>query len=196
MAHVEIGKSDLLWSYVGTFFKVSSNILLLPIIISYLTDSEVGLWYVFASISHFVILFDFGFAPSFARNIAYVWSGAKTLKKEALDSIDNNETDWTEFYIILHSCKYVYLFISLLALLLLLSVGSVYIVKVASASYLIAWIIYSIAVFLNLLYSYYTSFLRGIGAVSENNKSSIISKLVQLVLCWLLLELDFGLLGV
>ncbi len=196
MAHVKIGKGDLVWSYVGTFFKVSTNVLLLPIIISYLTESEVGLWYVFASISQFVILFDFGFAPSFARNIAYVWSGAKTLKREALVSIKNDETDWTEFYIILRSCKYVYLLISSLALLLLLSFGSFYIIKVASISYIYAWIVYSIAVFLNLLYSYYTSFLRGIGAVAENNKSGTISKIVQLVFCWLLLELEFGLLGV
>ena len=196
MAHVNIGKGDLIWSYVGTFFRVSSNILLLPIIISYLTESEVGLWYVFASISQFVILFDFGFAPSFARNIAYIWCGAKSLKRESLVSTSDNETDWSEFYIILHSCKYVYLLISLLALLVLLSAGSIYIVKVSSTIYLNCWIIYSIAVFLNLLYGYYTSFLRGIGAVAENNKSAIFSKIIQLALSWLLLHMNYGLLGV
>lgn len=196
MAHVNIGKGDLLWSYVGTFFSVSTNVLLLPIVISYLTESEVGLWYVFASISQFVILFDFGFAPSFARNIAYVWCGAKSLKSESLVSISDDKTDWTEFYVILHSCRYVYLLISSLALLILLSIGTLYIIKVSSTTYISAWIVYSIAVFLNLLYGYYTSFLRGIGAVAEKNKSSIISKIVQLILCWFLLELKFGLLGV
>ncbi len=196
MAHVNIGKGDLIWSYVGTFFRVSSNILLLPIIISYLTESEVGLWYVFASISQFVILFDFGFAPSFARNIAYIWCGAKSLNRESLVSTSDNETDWGEFSIILHSCKYVYLFISVVALIILFSVGSIYIVKVSSITYIYAWLVYSVAVFLNLLYCYYNSFLRGIGAIAESNKSAIFSKLVQLILCWLLLELDFGLLGV
>lgn len=196
MAHVNIGKGDIVWSYIGTFFRVSTNVLLLPIIIGYLTESELGLWYVFASISQFVILFDFGFAPSFARNIAYIWCGAKELRNESLEAVKCNDTDWTEFSIILHSCKYVYLFISLLALLILLSVGSVYIIKVSSVTYLSAWIVYSGAVFLNLLYSYYTSFLRGIGAIAENNKASIISKLVQLFFCWLLLELNYGLLGV
>ena len=196
MAHVKIDKSDLIWSYIGTFLKVSTNILLLPIIISYLTEIEIGLWYVFASISQFVILFDFGFAPSFARNIAYIWCGAKTLKKDSILSVQKNETDWTEFSIILHSCKYVYLFISLFALLLLLSIGTFYIIKISSIHYIKAWIVYSVAVFLNLLYGYYTSFLRGIGAIAENNKSSIISKIVQLVFCWLLLELKLGLLGV
>lgn len=196
MSHVNIGRGDLLWSYLGTFFRVGTNLLLLPIIIGYLTESEVGLWYVFASISHFVTLFDFGFAPSFARNIAYIWCGAKSLRRESLITIKDNETDWTEFYIILHSCKYVYLFISLLALIILLSAGTFYIVKVSSVFYIDAWIIYSIAVFINLLYGYYTSLLRGVGAVAENNQSGVISKLVQIVFCWLLLELDFGLLGV
>ena len=196
MAHINIGKSDLLWSYLGTFFSVSTNIILLPIIIAYLTENEVGLWYVFASISQFVVLFDFGFAPSFSRNIAYIWCGAKSLKKESVVSINDDKTDWMEFYIILHSCKYLYLFISLLALLILLSIGSVYIIKISSTTYVSAWIVYSVAVFLNLLYGYYTSFLRGIGAVAEKNKSSIISKLFQLILCWLLLEMKLGLLGV
>lgn len=196
MAHVKIGKSDIVWSYLGTFFRVGTNMLLLPIIISYLTESEVGLWYVFASISQFVILFDFGFAPSFARNIAYVWCGTKTLKSESIVSVNDNETDWNEFSIILNSCKYVYLIISVLALLLLLSAGSLYILKVSSVAYIYAWLVYSVAVFLNLLYCYYNSFLRGIGAVAESNKSAIFSKLVQLILCWILLELDFGLLGV
>lgn len=196
MAHVTIGKGDLIWSYLGTFFRVGTNMLLLPIIISYLTESELGLWYVFASISQLVTLFDFGFAPSFARNIAYIWCGARALKSESIVSISNNETDWGEFSIILHSCKYVYLFISVVALIILFSVGSIYIVKVSSITYIYAWLVYSVAVFLNLLYCYYNSFLRGIGAIAESNKSAIFSKLVQLILCWLLLELDFGLLGV
>ena len=196
MANVNIGKADLIWSYAGTFFRVSTNILLLPIIISYLSESEVGLWYVFASISQFVLLLDFGFAPSFARNIAYIWCGAKTLKNKSLDSINISETDWREFFIILHSCKYIYLLISLLALLILLSIGSIYIIKVSSVTYLKAWVVYSVAVSFNILYGYYTSFLRGIGAVAENNKATIISKLVQLFLSWILLELELGLLGV
>ena len=196
MAHVNIVKGDVIWSYFGTFLRIGTNVLLLPIIISYLTESEVGLWYVFASISQLVSLFDFGFAPSFARNITYIWCGANTIRKESIISVNNTKTDWKEFSIILHSCKYVYLLISLLALLLLLSIGSFYILKVSSFEYIFAWIIYSLAVFFNLLFSYYTSFLRGIGAVAENNKAAIISKAVQLTFCWLLLEMNFGILGV
>ena len=81
MATINIGKQDVIWSYLGTFFRVSTNILLLPLLVYFLTQEELGLWYVFASVAQLVVLFDFGFAPTFARNISYIWSGASQVKK-------------------------------------------------------------------------------------------------------------------
>lgn len=197
MSTVNIGKADVIWSYIGTFFRVSTNVILLPVLIYYLSAEELGLWYVYASITQLVVLFDFGFAPTFARNISYTWSGAANLKSESLVVSDTDITDFKEFKTILMSCKLVYIVISLIAFILLATIGSIYILHITSSDkYIISWLIYSFAVFLNILYGYYTSFLRGVGAVAENNQAAIVCKILQLSLTWLFLLLGYGLEGV
>ena len=88
---INITKRDIIWSYIGTILSMGSNFLMLPMIIFYMNDSMVGLWYVFASIGTIATLFDFGFSVTFARNITYCWSGANKLKKEDVEFIENKE---------------------------------------------------------------------------------------------------------
>lgn len=89
--------------------------------------------------------------------------------------------------------------ISLVALICIGLLGSVYIYyigkELTGSDYLIAWLIYSIAIFMNLYYGYYDSFLRGIGAIAEVNKIKIYSRVIQIVLVAVLLNLGFGIIG-
>ena len=196
MANIHIGKSDIIWSYIGNFFRVAANIILLPVVLKMLTDDELGIWYVFGSVSQIVVLLDFGFAATIARNIAYAWCGVSELKKDSIGSLNNNqETDFTYFKTVLETCRVIYLIIAGIALLLLLT-GGLFYIRSLSESSVIAWIIYSIGVSVNLLYCYYTSFLRGIGAIAENNKAAVITKLVQIVVTIILLMMGMGILGV
>ena len=59
----------------------------------------------------------------------------------------------------------------------------------------IAWIICSIAIFLNLYFGYYGSFLRGVGAISDANKATVYSKAVQIIVTIVLLACGFGIVG-
>ena len=197
MAEIKIGKKDYIWSYMGTFIKLGVNIILLPIVLVYLTDDELGLWYVFGSISTLVALLDFGFAPSLARNISYVWCGSTKLQKENVSIVgDKGETDFVYFKTVLLTCRAIYLVIALVALAFLLSIGSYYIYKISNLVAVYAWIVYSFATFINLLYGYYGSFLRGVGAVAEYNKSSVYSKLIQVFFSVIFLIAGWGLMGV
>lgn len=81
----EVTRKSIVWSYAGTIFSMASNFLLLPIIFHFLNSQEIGYWYLILSINGLIALFDFGFDPAFARNIAYIWSGAKTLKSRGVD---------------------------------------------------------------------------------------------------------------
>lgn len=198
MKRIVVGKKDIVWSYIGNFFKIATNILLLPFILKFLNDDELGMWYVFASIGQIVILLDFGFAPSLARNIAYVWCGATNLKKESVENIENARTDFSVLKVVLGTCRYFYLLIASCALILLLTFGSMYIdsLEIKSSTVMIAWIIYAVSIFLNLFYSYYTSSLCGIGAIAENNIASVFSKVTQLVVSLILLKCNLGLIAV
>ena len=178
---------------------MSSNFLMLPFIIYFLNDDMLGLWYIFTSIGAIASLFDCGFTVTFARNITYCWSGARELKKENVSFIEDGSPDYTLISKVLYTCKIVYFIISIVALVLLLTLGTIYILfvssKVRGISHIIAWFIYSIAVFLNLYYGYYTSFLRGIGAVDEANKNNVIARTVQLLLTIVLLFCKLGIIG-
>lgn len=197
MANISISKKDVFWSYIGNFFRLASNIILLPFMLHFLNDEDLGLWYVFAGIAQFVVLLDFGFAPALSRNISYIWCGATELKKENISNNCYAETDYVSFKKILTTCRYIYLVLSMLAFVLLATIGSYYVFSLnySNEDLLASWIIYGLGIVLNLYYSYFTSFLRGVGAVAENNIAGVISKAVQIVLSCILLYLGWGILG-
>lgn len=197
MASIIIEKRDVYWSYIGNFFKLAANIFLLPIMLRYLTDEDLGLWYVFAGIAQFVVLLDFGFAPALSRNISYIWCGAKELKKETVEKCNHGETNYDSFKNILTTCRYIYLALAIVSFVILSTLGSYYILTLDynSGGAMLSWIIYLLGVVLNLYYSYFTSFLRGVGAIAENNKAGVYSKTVQIVITSVLLLFNWGLLG-
>lgn len=197
---VNLSKEDIVWSYIGTILSMSANILMLPIIIYYLDSEMLGLWYVFGSIGGIALLFDFGFSVTLARNITYCWSGSGSLKKTDVEFADNSEPNYQLMKRVLYVCKNIYLLISLIALLLLFTIGSYYIYTISYTiegyDHFIAWFIYSLAVFFNLYYGYYSLFLRGVGAISDANKNTIIARLAQILLTVTLLVMGFGIIGV
>lgn len=197
MSSIKINKKDIGWAYIGNFFRVAANIILLPLVLKFLSDDELGIWYVFGSISQIVVILDFGFAATLARNISYAWCGVDSLQKESISGNINRtkETNFEYLKLVLQTCKIIYSVIAIIALLFLLTGGLYYIYSLDS-SCIIAWLIYSIGVALNMKYCYYTSFLLGVGAIAENNKAAIACKVTQIVLSFVLLFLDYGLLGV
>lgn len=197
---IRISKKDIIWSYTGTIMSMGSNFVMLPFIIYYLSGNMLGLWYLFASIGGIATLFDFGFSVTLARNITYCWSGAKTLKKENVEFIHDRTTDFRLLKEILYTCKCIYFLIAILGYFLILLLGTPYILKISNglnlSTVLLSWFIYATAVFMNLYYGYYISFLMGVGAVVEANKNTIIARIIQILLTLLLLFWGWGLLGV
>lgn len=196
---VQIDKSDIIWSYLGVIVSFTSSVISFPIIIYFLDGDLLGLWYVFASIGSISLLFDFGFTLTFARNITYCWSGAKELKKEGTDNEVYKEPDYFLMRDILFTCKRVYLVISLVALLLMLTVGTCYIYYISrnlsGYVHLVAWGVFSISTFLNLYYNYYDSFLRGVGSIKQANKNRVFARLAQLALMVILLIMGLSIMG-
>lgn len=196
MGSININRSDLIWSYLGTFFRLGVNIVLLPFVLHYLSDDDLGLWYVFGSINALVALLDFGFAPALSRNISYVWCGARELKKNSIIEVTDTTTDFVYFKTVLLTCKHIYLVIATIAFVILIGAGTPYIIAISNKEAIIPWFIYSTGVLLNILYSYYSSFLRGVGAVAQSNKAAVYSRFVQIALTLPLLLAGTGLIGV
>ncbi|MDY0338196.1 MAG: O-unit flippase-like protein [Acholeplasmataceae bacterium] len=197
-----ITRRDVLWSYLGVIFNLGANLILLPLILHYLSGPEIGLWYVFVSIGTIVTLLDLGFSPTISRNVAYSWGGAKSLSDN--DLLVNNDSFISPNKVLLLKVlvisKKIYLIITLFGLIGLVLFGTPYIIIVSNGENIdnlgLTWVIYLFSLLLSIYYSYYSSFLRGLGAIYEINLVLVISKTVVIVVSSLLLVFGFGILGV
>ena len=196
---VKLTNKDYIWSYIGVFLSLFSSIIMTPFVVYFLDGEQYGLWGVFQSLAAITTLFDFGFATTFARNINYCWNGAGKLEKTGGMFSEQSEPNFYLMKKTMKACQTVFLLISVAALVIMLTAGTFYVRYISSAisgeEPEIAWIICSIAIFLNLYFGYFGSFLRGVGAISDANKATVYSKAVQIIVTIVLLACGFGIVG-
>lgn len=197
---IKLSNKDYIWSYIGVIMSLCSNLLLTPVLFYFLDADTLGLWYVFQSLIAITTLFDFGFSVSFARNINFCWSGAANLQKEGVSECKGPEPNFRLMKTTIVVCRLVYLIISVFALVVMASVGTIYIRHIAAevigTQAMIAWCICTIAIFTNLYYGYFNSLLRGVGAIQQTNRATVFARLIQIVLTIILLLAGFGIIGV
>lgn len=200
---INITKKDVLWGYIAQFFNIGAGVLLLPVILKLLPSDILGVWYIFLTISSLVQMIDFGFQPTFTRNVAYVFSGAIRLQAEGIDKnqVHLENPNYPLLKNIIAVMKRFYGSISCIVIFLLLTIGSWYIHNrthhiAADQNIMISWYIYIISTVLNLYYSYYNSLLIGRGFIKENNQLIIISRSTYLTLAALGLIAGYGLIAV
>lgn len=197
--NVHLSNKDYIWSYIGVFLSLFGSVIMTPFVIYFLDGDQYGLWGVFQSLAAITTLFDFGFATTFSRNINYCWNGADILEKKG--AVYSNSTE-PNFYLMkktMAACQRVFLLISSIAFGIMVTFGTIYVQHISSSlnsiEPVIAWLICSVAIFLNLYFGYYGSFLRGVGAVSEVNKATVYSKAAQIIVTIIFLACGFGLIG-
>lgn len=200
---ISLSKKDIIWSYFAQFFSIASGLIVLPIILQMLSEEEIGMNYLMLTIGSLVSLFDFGFGPQFGRNITYVLSGAQKLKKEGIYETEEsgNQINTRLLVNMIYTARFVYKRISLIVLVIMLSLGTLYIYKVTNGfinvhNSLSVWVVYSVSIFFNIYYTYYSSLLIGKGMIMESKKAMVYSKIVYLIINISLLFLGFGLISV
>ena len=163
MAVADIGKKDLVWTILATFFKLGAGVLLFPFILNKLPAQTIGIWTIFTSVGVISTLLDFGFNQSFARNVAYVFSGVKNLQKQGYqtlneDNIPDELIDYNLLKSTIRAMRFFYSRVALFLFLFLISVGTLYIHSILNdytgnqSEIYVSWII----VCLNQSYSLYT----------------------------------------
>ncbi len=191
---------NLLWNYIGFGISLGVNVILLPLVIKYLNKDELGLWYVFLSIGSFVTMVDFGFSPQIARFITYAYAGTDNLQKEGVIISSKREPNFILLHKLLSASHKLYLYLSFLVLILLMTIGTYYIYSISKTLPIInvftAWFLFCIATFINILYCYYGAFYRGIGNFIDINKALLISKGIQIICTLIGLYYGFGIVAV
>ena len=201
---VNTDKNDVLWNYAATFLKLASQALLLPLILTMMSSEKVGIYVVFITINSFALLLDFGFNSSFTRNVTYVFSGVKSLKKQGYEKKINNKNyiDYALLKGLISVMRRFYLLLSLILFVLLITLGSFYI-SFLTQDYqgdinevYIAWIILITVNTYNTYTLYYGALLLGKGLVKKSKQITIAGQLVFLFFSASLIILGYGLIAI
>ncbi len=205
MAVLNIGKKDLLWSIFANIFKLGSGIILFPFILYKLPSETIAFWVVFTSISALAGLLDFGFKPTFARSISYIYSGSKNLMPRGYDIIEKenlNNIDFSLLKCTIKAMKYYYTRIAFIVLLALLSIGTYYIYSLLHKyngshwDIYISWAILCVLTSYNLYTLYFDALLTGRGNIKEYNKFVLCGNIVYLSFAAILISLGYGLVAI
>lgn len=197
-------KNDVLWNYAATFLKIASQALLLPLILTMMSAEKVGIYVVFITINSFALLLDFGFNSSFTRNVTYVFSGVKSLKKQGYEKNihDKSYIDYNLLKGLISVMKRFYLVLSIVLFFLLITIGSSYIYFIVKdyqgdlIEVFIAWIILVIINTYNIYTLYYGALLLGKGLVKKSKQITIIGQIVFLCFSAILIILGYGLIAI
>ena len=202
---MNIGRKDIYWNYLATFLKIAASAILLPFILRMMSSETVGIWTVFSTISSLIVLFDFGFNPSFARNVTYVFSGVTSLKPQGFHSVNIEDKIIVDFQLLkglIISMRWFYFRVALVLFLLLISVGTYYVhyliinYKGNHQEVYIAWILLCLISTYNLYTMYYESLLLGKGLVMRSKQIVIVGQTVYLSIAILLIYNGYGLIAI
>jgi O-antigen/teichoic acid export membrane protein len=195
-----IGKREIIWSYVGTAFMIGAGVLLLPFILNKMPDETVGVWNIFQTITALVLLLDFGFRPTFARNVSYIFSGVKALQKDGVAHADSNaKVDYGLLKGSLAAMKRFYQWISLAVFVFLLTVGTAYFYYILQkysgdrTDAFVAWLLLIVINCYNLYTFYYDALLTGKGYVKQSQQINMFGQIVYIGLAIGLIYAGFGL---
>lgn len=195
---IKTTKNDVIWSYLAQVVNMSAGLLTLPVVLKILSPDEIGMNYILISITSIVSLFDLGFSSQFARNITYIISGAQTLEKEGISNTFSDTINELLLSTVYNSAKRIYRYLAFIALLLLLSIGTIYIGYITDwyvtiPNILYIWILFCITCFFNIYFLYYNAFLLGRGMVAVSKMAQVYSRVASVVLTIVLLLLGCGL---
>ncbi len=195
-----IGKKDVMWGYASTIFTIGAGVILLPFILYKLEASTVGLWNIFQTITSLIFLLDFGFRPSFARNISYIFSGVKQLQKEGVANVEEDaQPDYGLLKGTLTAMRKFYMWMAVAVFVILSTAGTAYFYYILQKytgdkqDALVAWILLITINCYNLYTLYYDALLTGKGYIRQTQQITILGQAVYLIVAICLLYAGFGL---
>ena len=125
----------MLMGVLGNGLRIGANLLLLPLVLMKLTSTEYAMWVVFVALGNFGNLADFGFGSAIPRVYSYLWAGAEDFDTEGMPAAQGDgQPNFARIRQLNATLQWLYLKLSLGALLLLAVGGTVFLLKPAAES--------------------------------------------------------------
>lgn len=159
--------------------------------LKYLPADVGGIWVIFLSMVVLINLFDFGLSPTIIRNVSYVIAGAQRLVRQGIDGVEfDKKISYELLSRLINDIKKIYRIITLIAFIFICLGGAAYFYYISPESIgsqiVIAWLVFSTGLAINLYYLYYTPILTGLGVIQCSYFANIIGRVLWLLLCLVL----------
>jgi O-antigen/teichoic acid export membrane protein len=195
--------SAVIWSWMFNGLRLSSALVLLPLLMAVLPDAEFGMYYVFLALAGAAPMMDFGFGLSVERNLSYAVGGAKSLQAQGVGGGSGagggaNQALMAE---VVWSARGLYRWLTLGAMVLLLVVGTwmvgLRVEETVDARWTwMAWGVHLVATSLEIYSGYWVAVLRGLNRVTLAARWLSVAYGTKLVLSVALLLGGAGLMAV
>jgi len=197
-----VTRRDVLWGYAASALNIGAGLILLPVILHYMPSEDAGLWFVFITLASLAQLLEMGFQPTLARNAAYVYAGAQSLKKVGISSEHDNQSDINLKLLdtLVMAARRIYRFVAVLAGVVLFLGGSYYITQLLTPTQdrittNLAWLAFASGYIVNFYFGYINGLLQGRGDITEANKVVVISRTGLILLGGSAVAMGYGMLG-
>lgn len=189
------------WGVSSRMLNIAGGFILLPIIIHTLNSEQLSLYYLFISLSMISGILDLGFNAVITRNLAYAYVGADDIQSEGVHNEFSGKANWVLIKDLFVTARKLYLYLSIVVIVILLVPGSFYIAYVLSSSDISiiygvsCWIIYAFASAIAMYYMYLSTVVQARGDVTLSNQIALIARIIYIIVCIILLKLNLGLLA-
>ena len=194
--------STLSWSFLALLLQYGGSLVLLPLLVLHLSPADLGIWYAFQLAMLLAGMLDFGYQPTFIRNISYVVGGAQELSVEGIGSGTRrqSEPNITLLASLVAVSEAHYRRLAVIVAAGLLTCGSAYVVWIAYGHtpmkpVLQAWLVFGAGIVIALRYSFVSVLLNGLNRVRDAQRVQVFAKLVGIGVSSAGLFAGFGLLG-
>jgi O-antigen/teichoic acid export membrane protein len=196
-----LANSTVVWSWIYNAFRLTSGIIVLPLVLRQLSEADLGMYYVLLTQLALAPIVDFGFGPTINRYVGYAMGGAKTIEAQGVSRPgDSTAPNYPLLWQLLATTRTLYRYLTL-AILVIIGIWGTYNVELRiqeTSSLLItrlAWATTLVSTLLDSYFNWWSNFLRGMNEVRSAARIGIAALVVNLVIAVTLLSLGAGLLS-
>lgn len=180
-------RQDLVFGIVSVALQVVAGVVMLPLTAVMLSSAELTFWYVFLTIQALAVLIEFGFAPTFARNITYALAGARSIEAKGVPTQSSGGPNMDLFAQLVSVSRRLSHVLAFVVLVIVGIGGTVYSGALLESAqdaprFWLAWGIFLGSIYLQIAMNWQTSLVLGADRMADHYKIYISSRLTQVVL--------------
>jgi O-antigen/teichoic acid export membrane protein len=195
-------QSAVVWSWVMNGLRLTSGLVVLPLLVVKLSKPDYDMYFVFLSLTALVPILDMGFAVSIGRAVSYAMGGAKELKAHGFVPEQNaSSPNYPLLWQLLNTTRWLYRLLTLGALAILGVLGTTMVGKAVSetAAPPLTWVALGLTL-ASVLWDIYAGrwnvFLQNMNQVLAGLRIGVLAYSLRILLSCALLLLGAGLLSV